>query len=92
MIKAQQLTVQQMNVIPEQTEVVVYQPSTVTSQGFLDMMSIMSSMIPLFIMVMMMSMMRGFIEKPEAVRKAVGEAVTYIPVVGPSVGAAIKGE
>lgn len=87
MVKAQQVSV-----VPQQTDIVPYQEPSVTTQGFLDMMSIIGAMIPLFIMIMMMSMMRGFIEKPEVARKAIGEAVTYIPVVGPPIGKAIKGE
>jgi len=78
-------------VVRGQQSVVPY-GSSVTTQGFLDMISIMPMMFIMFFFVMMMGLMRSFVEHPEEARKTVGEAVTYIPVVGPTAGKAIKGE
>ena len=78
-------------VVRGQQSVVPYGRS-VTTQGFLDMMSAVGAVFVMFFMVMMMSMMRSFVEHPEEARKTVGEAVTYIPVIGPAAGKAIKGE
>lgn len=89
MVSAQQVTIE-----AQQAELVPYQqaPSSVTTQGFFDTVSAIGTMIPLFIMVMIMSMMRGFIERPEVVRKIAGEAITYIPKVGPAIAKVVKGE
>lgn len=89
MVSAQQVTVE-----AQQVELVPYQqaPSSVTTQGFFDTVSAIGTMIPLFIMVMIMSMMRGFIERPEEARKLIGEAAVYIPKVGPTIAKIVKGE
>lgn len=68
MVKAQQVTGQQ-------TEVVPYQGSTVISQGFLDMMAIIPTIMIMFFFMLMMGLMRDIIREPGAAKEIVVKAV-----------------
>lgn len=89
MVSAQQVTVE-----VQQAELVPYQQASgsVATQGFLDVISIIPTMMIMFFMITMMGMMKGFTERPEVARKLIGEAVVYIPKVGPTIAKIVKGE
>jgi hypothetical protein len=83
MVSAQQVTGQQ-------TEVVPYQGGTVITQGFLDMMSIIPTMMIMFFMVMLMGLMRDMMQ-PGGAKKVVAKgaelaapALAFIPYAGPA--------
>lgn len=84
MIKAQQIIVQQTEIVPYQT------PSSVTTQGFLDAISIIPTMMIMFFMIMLMGLMRDMMQPGGAkkvvskVAKAVAPALAFIPYAGPA--------
>ena len=91
----------------QQAEVVPYQvtPSSVTTQGFLEMVSIIPTLMVLFFFMMMFGLMRDMMQPGGAKRvvekgaKAAAPALVAIPYAGPAlaagatvVGKAMEGE
>ena len=83
MVEAQQ-------VMTQQTEIIPYQGSSVTAQGFLDMISIIPTMMIMFFMVMLMGLMRDMMQ-PGGAKKVVAKgaevaapALAFIPYAGPA--------
>jgi hypothetical protein len=86
MVSGQQVTGQQ-------TEVVPYQGVTVISQGFLDMMSIIPTIMVMFFFMMMFGLMRDMMQPGGAKKivekgaKAAAPALAFIPYAGPALAA-----
>lgn len=68
MVKAQQ-------VVPQQTDIVPYQESSVTTQGFLDMMSIIPMVFIMLFFMLMMGLMRDIAVEPGKAKEIVVKAV-----------------
>lgn len=70
MVEAQQVTGQQTGVVPYQ-EAGAVTAADVTTQGFLDMMSIIPIMMIMFFFMMMMGLMRDIAAEPGAAKEIV---------------------
>ncbi len=94
-MKAQQIT---EYVEPQQTDVIAYSPSaqSVTTQGFLDMLSALPTMMMMFFMMMLMGLMREVMQPGGAKRvistgaKAAAPALALIPYAGPALSSGVS--
>ena len=92
-MKALQTTIEPMQDLEAaQSEIVPYQ-TNVGTQGFLEMMSIVPTMMIMFFMMMMMGMMKDMMQPGGATgliakgAKAAAPALTFIPIAGPAIAA-----
>jgi len=72
MVKAQQVTGQQTEIVPYQEALT---PQEITTQGFLDMMSIIPTIMILFFFMLMMGLMRDIVVEPGKAKEIVVKAV-----------------
>ena len=76
---------------PQQTSVVPYGQRSVTTQGFLDMMSILPMMFIMFFFMLMMGLMRDIVREPGKAQELIVKGIeTGKKVVG-GISGAIKG-
>lgn len=72
MVKAQQVTGQQTEIVPYQEALT---PQEITTQGFLEMMSIIPTIMILFFFMLMMGLMRDIAREPGKAKEIVVKAV-----------------
>jgi len=72
MVKAQQVTGQQTEIVPYQEALT---PQEITTQGFLDMMSIIPTIMILFFFMLMMGLMRDIVREPGKAKEIVVKAI-----------------